>query len=38
MEDLVKTNKSLKIEWEKRRKNVLEMIRDQAFVKLGAWF
>jgi stearoyl-CoA desaturase (delta-9 desaturase) len=35
MEDLVKTNKPLKLEWESRRKNVLQLIRDIALVKLG---
>ncbi|KAJ3574319.1 hypothetical protein NP233_g1845 [Leucocoprinus birnbaumii] len=34
MEDLVKTNKSLKPEWDQRRKNILEMIKGLALVKL----
>jgi hypothetical protein len=35
MEDLVKTNKALRVEWDRRRKNVLEMIKDIALVKPG---
>lgn len=31
----MKTNKSLKAEWEPRRKNVLQLIRDIALIKLG---
>lgn len=33
----MKTNKSLKAEWEPRRKNVLQLIRDIALIKLGEY-
>lgn len=33
----MKTNKSLKAEWDQRRKNVLEVIRDLALIKFGWW-
>ncbi|KAF9447824.1 hypothetical protein P691DRAFT_670660 [Macrolepiota fuliginosa MF-IS2] len=36
IEDLVKTNKSLRTEWEQRRKNVLEMIKGLALVRFDA--
>jgi hypothetical protein len=35
MEDLAKTNKPLKAEWDSRKKGVLQLIRDMALVKLG---
>ncbi|KXN85569.1 E3 ubiquitin-protein ligase listerin [Leucoagaricus sp. SymC.cos] len=34
MEDLVKTNKYLRAEWDQRRTHVLEMIRNMALIKL----
>lgn len=36
MEDLVKTNKSLKSEWDQRRKGILEMVKGVALVKLDS--
>ncbi len=37
MEDLVRTNKPLKAEWERRRTKMMEMVRDLALTKLGLW-